>query len=204
MHSSRVASQITAIALFLLLANITQAQPIYKWTDTSGRVHYDQKKPEDTSQVQTLDVTPSSPAAPASSADSTAEIARLNALSEQMARERQAAEQARQEQAIRDLEEENQRLKKDLLNKQLQQQNDDNNNDNSVILYPPPYPYYQPYPPKPYPSHPCQPWPACNGTLPSPRSEVQPTKPASTTSKLLFNPKPVGAGSGSRNTFRDR
>ena len=43
MHSSRVASQITAIALFLLLANITQAQQIYKWTDTSGRVHYDQR-----------------------------------------------------------------------------------------------------------------------------------------------------------------
>ena len=106
--------------LFLASASPVVAQ-VYKWTDASGQVHYGQKKPDDATPVQTLDLAPPPPAAPAAT-DSAAEIARLNALSERMARERQAAEQARQEQAIRNLELANQQLQNDLLNQQLQQQ----------------------------------------------------------------------------------
>jgi hypothetical protein len=155
--------------LFFISAGMARAQ-VYKWTDASGQVHYGQKKPDDATQVQTLDIAPSPPAASATNADSAAEVARLNALSEKMARERQAAEQARQEQAIRDLEQANQQLKNDLLNQQLQQQKEKEKDDSDSVVfgYPPfyPYPYPRPYPsypPKPHPPQPwpCEPWPAC-------------------------------------------
>jgi len=131
--------------LFLASVGVAQAQ-VYKWTDASGQVHYGQKKPEDAASVQTLDIAPPPPATPAN-ADSAAEIARLNALSEQMASERQAAEKARQEQAIRNLEQANQQLQNDLLNQQLQQQQQEKDDSDNVILgYPPIYPYPYPYP----------------------------------------------------------
>jgi len=195
MNRTRLPFAIIAL-LFFTSAGIGQAQ-VYKWTDASGQVHYGQKKPEDAAQVQTLDIAPSPPAAPAPNTDSTAEIARLNALSEKMARERQAAEQARQDQTIRELELANQQLKNDLLNQQLQQQKEKEKDDNdSIILgYPPLYPYpyprpYPPYPPKPYPPRPwpCEPWPACRQpTPPSPPRPGPLAKPNPT-----FQPAPVG------------
>ncbi|MFZ1828071.1 MAG: DUF4124 domain-containing protein, partial [Candidatus Competibacteraceae bacterium] len=94
------------LAVSVALGGIAQAQQVYKWTDASGRVHYSQNKPEDAASAQALDIAPSPPLNPPN-ADADAEIARINALSEKMARERQAAEQARQEQAIRDLEQQN-------------------------------------------------------------------------------------------------
>jgi len=175
------------ICLLLISAGATEAQ-VYKWTDPSGQVHYGQKKPGDAAQVQTLDIVPPSPASPATSADSAAEIARLNALSAQMARERQAAEQARQEQAIRNLEQSNQQLKNDLLNEQLQQQQQQKKDDSDhvILSYPPPYSYPNPYPPHPYPPYPpgpqtCQPWPACRQVMlpapPPPEPSVKPNPP---------------------------
>lgn len=55
-----------------------------------------------------------------------------------MASERQAAEQARQAQAIRNLEQEKQQLQKDLLQLQLQQeQQRKDGSDNLIVGYPP-------------------------------------------------------------------
>ena len=190
--------------LFLASVGVAQAQ-VYKWTDASGQVHYGQKKPDDAAQVQTLNIAPSPSAAPATNADSAAEIARINALSEQMARERQAAEQARQEQVIRDLEQANQQLQNNLLNQQLQQQKQKDDSDNYILGYPPLYPDsyprpYPPYPPKPYPPHrwPCEPWPACRQPTPPepprPGPQVKPTPP--------FHPKPVGVAPAPKSFFR--
>lgn len=194
-------------SLSLLLAGTAQAQQVYKWTDASGQVHYGQKKPEDAAQVQALDIAP--PPSGQSSADSAAEIARLNALSDQMARERQATEQARQEQTLRNLELEKQQLQKELLEQQLeqQQQNDD---DNIITGYPPSYPYpYPPYPPRPpYPPpfHPCEPWPACYKPLPPPQPPRPPPPPLVKPKRDLppFNPKPVGASPRPQSLFRNR
>jgi hypothetical protein len=196
--------------LLLIVAGATEAQ-VYKWTDASGQVHYGQKKPEDAASVQTLDITPPPPATPAN-ADSAAEIARLNALSEQMAGERQAAEKARQEQAIRNLEQANQQLQNDLLNQQLQQQQQEKDDNDRIILdrYPPPYPYPYPYPrpyplypPKPYPPHPwpCEPWPTCRHPTPP----APPTRPGPLAKpNPPFHPKPVGIAPASEGFFRGR
>ena len=161
------------VILALLLstgAGIASAQ-VYKWTDANGQIHYGQQKPDDATPVQTLDIAPP-PAAPAHP-DPTAEVARIKALSEQMARERQAAEQARQEQAIRDLELANQQLQNNLLNQQLQQQQQpppDTGNGLIIGSYPlfDPYPLYPSYPPRHPPPHPwrCEPWMACRQPLP--------------------------------------
>ena len=108
-------------AALLIPAGIAQAEAVYKWTDAAGQVHYGQQKPEDATPAETVNIAPPPPASPSSDADSAAEIARINALSEQMARDRQATEQARQQQAIRNLEQENQQLQNELLKKQQQQ-----------------------------------------------------------------------------------
>jgi hypothetical protein len=190
--------------LFLASAGIAQAQ-VYKWTDANGQVHYGQKKPDDADQVQTLNIAPPPPVAPVTNADPAAEIARINALSEKMARERQAAEQARQEQAIRDLEQANQQLQNDLLNQQLQQQKEKekDDSDNIILGYPPLYPDsyprpYPPYPPKPYSPRPCEPWPTCRQpTPPEPPRPGPQVKP-----KTPFHPKPVGVAPASKSFFR--
>lgn len=202
MYPIRLTSLFAAAALLPLLTGVAEAQQIYKWIDASGQVHYGEKQPENAAGVQALDIAPP-PAAPSDAADSAAEIARINALSEQMSRERQAAEQARQEQTIRNLEQENQQLQKDLLNQQQQQQQQ-NDTSNSIIIGPPSYPYppYPPYPPRPYPPHPCQPWPDCYRPSPPPRS-VEPPKP-SIRSNPTSNPKPVGVDSASQGVFRGR
>jgi len=192
-------------SLSLLFSSVTQAQQVYKWTDASGQVHYGQKKPEDAGQVQALDIAP--PPSGQSSADSAAEIARLNALSDQMARERQATEQARQEQTIRNLELEKQQLQKELLEQQLEQQQQQKNDDDNIITgYPPSYPYpYPPYPPKPpYPPpfHPCEPWPACYKPLPPPQPPTPPKPPPQTTPTPSFKPKSVGVSPTPQSTFR--
>ena len=184
-------------------------QPVYKWTDASGQVHYGEKKPESAAQVQTLDIAPSPPAGPAST-DSTAEIARINALSEQMASEREAAEKARQEQALRNLELKNQELQNSLLNQQLeqQQQSDDNS---TVIGYPPPYypayPYPPPYPPYPsYPPKPPRPWPCQTGSgcqQPPPEPPPRPHRPLAKPNPP-FNPAPAGIAPPSKGVFRGR
>lgn len=206
MHPVRLASPLVATVLFALLADSAHAQQVYKWTDASGKVHYGEKKPENAAEAIPLDIAPSS-SGPANKTDSAAEVARLNALSQQMASERQAAEQARQQQAIRDLEQENQKLKNDLLNQQIQQQQQQNDDNDNVILYPPSYPYppyppSYPYPPKPYPPHPCQPWPNCHRPLPPPQP-VEPPKPLAKPDRP-FQPKPVGVDSGSPGAFRGR
>ncbi|QQS55320.1 MAG: DUF4124 domain-containing protein [Candidatus Competibacteraceae bacterium] len=184
-------------------------QPVYKWTDASGRVHYGERKPENAEQVQALDIAPSPPSGPAN-ADSTAEIARINALSEQMASDREAVEKARQEQALRNLELKNQQLQNNLLKQQLeqQQQSDDNS---TIIGYPPPYyptypsypypPTYRPYPPGPPPRRPCEPWPACRQPPPEPSPRPRPplAKP-----NPPFNPAPAGLAPQSRGVFRGR
>lgn len=179
-----------ATSLLLAQCGIIQAQQVYKWTDARGQVHYGEKKPEAADQVQTLDIRPPPPV-DSSNPDVTDEVARLNALSEQMANERQAAEKARQEQVIRDLEQQNKALENELLNQQLDQLPSNDDRDRTIITYPPiyPYPYYPPnypppYPPRPpYPPHhrPCQPWPACN----KPVMQNPPPRPAP-----LVKPKP--------------
>lgn len=198
MNPLRLSFAIIAL-LFLTSAGRAAAQ-VYKWTDASGQVHYSQKKPDDATQAQTLDIAPPLPATPANT-DSATEIARINALSEQMARERQAAEQARQEQAIRNLELANQQLQNDLLNQQLQQQQQDKDGDDRVILDNPlPYPYPGPYP-RPHPPHPahpwpCQPWPACRQSpppaLPRPGLLTNPT----------LRPAPVHTAPAPKSSFR--
>jgi hypothetical protein len=206
--------------LFLLLAasvalgGVAQAQQVYKWTDASGQVHYSQKKPEDAAGVQALDIAPTPPADP-SSTDADAEIARINALSEQMARERQAAEQARQEQAIRDLEQQNKALENTLLNQQVQQQQQQSDDsDRMIIGYPPIYPYppyYPPYPPGPPHPPPCQPWPDCRRPMPGPMPMPMPKpmpmpRPPEPLAKPNppFKPDPAGIAPETQGVFRGR
>lgn len=210
----RVLFFMTIVLALMALSGITNAQDVYKWTDASGQVHYSQKKPETTEQVQTLDI-PLPPPADSSSADVDAEVARLNALSEQMARERKEAEKARQEQAIRALEQKNKALENALLKQKLeQQQPNDDNSDRSITGYPPvysyPYPYppyyspsyppfYRPGPPRPPHHHrPCQP-PGCQQSEP-------PSKPAPPLAKPNppFRPPPAGLAPTTPGVFRGR
>lgn len=194
------------LAAAVALGDIAQAQQVYKWTDASGQVHYSQKKPDDAAGVQALDIAPPPPAAP-SPVDADAEIARINALSEQMARERQAAEQARQEQAIRDLEQQNKALENALLNQQIQQQQPQNDDRPIIIGYPPiyPYPFYPPYPPYPPP---CQPWPDCRKPmppppLPTPLPAPRPPEPLAKPNPP-FRPAPAGVAPETQGGFRGR
>ncbi len=189
-----------------ILPSVALSQQVYKWTDAAGQVHYSQQKPEDATQAATVDIVP--PATVSSSADSAAEIARINALSDQMARERQATEQARQEEAIRNLEQENQQLQNDLLKKQQQQQQQNGNSDNLIVgpspyPYPYPYPYrpdaYRPGPPNPPP---CQPWPDCNRHhRPMPPPLPEPSRPLAKPNPP-FHPAPVGVTRDSSGSFR--
>jgi hypothetical protein len=200
------------VLMLLALSGIPNAQEVYKWTDASGQVHYSQKKPETTDQVQTLDI-PLPPPADSSSADVDDEVARLNALSEQMARERKEAEKARQEQAIRDLEQKNKALENALLKQKLEQQQPNDDSDRSITGYPPVYSYPYPYPPyyspsyppsyppgRPRPPHhrPCQP-PACQQPMP-------PSKPAPPLAKPNppFRPPPAGLAPTTQGVFRGR
>lgn len=209
MKSRRLTTRFIAFVLLSILHGGANAQQIYKWTDANGQVHYGQNKPDDVAPTQTLNIAPTPPAPATTSTDANAEIARINALADKMARERQAMEQARQDQAIRNLEQENQQLKNDLLNQQLQQKkpNDDSDSDNNVIIR---YPSYYPYPPylyppkPPYPPHPgppCQPWPTCRhpmppAALPPPKPLAKPNPP--------FKPAPVGIAPESQGVFRGR
>jgi hypothetical protein len=194
------------LAVSVALGGIAQAQQVYKWTDASGRVHYSQNKPEDAASAQALDIAPSPPLNPPN-ADADAEIARINALSEKMARERQAAEQARQEQAIRDLEQQNKALENTLLNQQIQQQSDDKEEDRIIMDYPPPYPYpYPPYPPGP-PHRPCQPWPDCRRPTPPPPAPLpapRPPEPPLAKPNPPFRPAPAGIAPETQSGFRGR
>lgn len=198
------------IAAFLTLEGIAQAQEVYKWTDASGQVHYSHNKPEAAGQVQTLDIPPSLPME-RSSTDVDAEVARLNALSGQMAREREEAEKARQEQAIRDLEQQNKALENKLLNQQVQQKQPPPGDENGRVIsgYPPVYPYpwpYPPYYPSPYPPGPprpphhppCQP-PACQPSMPPPKPAPPLAKP-----NPPFNPSPAGLAPTAQGVFRGR
>lgn len=190
------------LAIFVALSGVVQAQQVYKWTDASGQVHYSQKMPEDVAGVQALDIAPPPPADP-SHAEADAEVARINALSEQMARERRAAEQAHQEQAIRDLEQQNKVLENALLNQQVQQQQQQNDDDDRVIIgYPPAYPYppYPPHPPGP-PRQPCQPWPDCR--KPMPLAAPQPPQPLAKPNPP-FRPAPAGVAPEIQGVFRGR
>lgn len=207
---------LTAVILIAVLSQILPgvalSQQVYKWTDAAGQVHYSQQKPEDATQAATVDIVP--PATASSNADSAAEIARINALSDQMARERQATEQARQEEAIRNLEQENQQLQNDLLKKQQQQQQQQqqqNGNSDSLIVGPSPYPYpysypypyrpdaYRPGPPNPPP---CQPWPDCNRHhRPVPPPPPEPSRPLAKPNPP-FHPAPVGVTRDSSGGFR--
>lgn len=211
MKSIRLTAALAVSALLSMGHGGTNAQQIYKWTDANGQVHYGQDKPDEAAQTRTLNIAPTSLAVPGAADANAAEIARLNALADQMARERQAAAQARQEQAIRNLEQENQRLKNDLLNEQLQRekqkQNDDN--DNVVIRDPPPYyPYPYVYPPKspyqPDAGPPCRPWPACRQSTPiTPQPQPQPSKPLAKPNPP-FKPESAGIASESQGIFRGR
>lgn len=201
------------LAVYLGLSGVVQAQPVYKWTDASGQVHYSQQKPGDAPGVQALEIAPPPPPAPANP-DADAEIARIKALSEQMARERQAVEQARQEQAIRDLELQNKALENMLLNQQIQQQKTPppNDRDSVIIGYPPfyPYPLYPPGPPDPPP---CRPWPACHKSrpgslptplpLPAPMPMPRPPEPLAKPNPP-FKPAPAGVAPEIQGGFRGR
>ena len=197
------------LAVSVALSGIAQAQQVYKWTDASGQVHYSQNKPEDAAGVQALDIAPPPLASPSNAAtDADAEIARINALSEQMARERQGAEQARQEQAIRDLEQQNKALENTLLNQQVQQQQQQNDDSDRIITgYPPiyPYPLYPPYPSYPPP---CQPWPDCRkpmppAPLPAPLPAPRPPAPLAKPNPP-FRPAPAGIAPETQGVFRGR
>ena len=184
-------------------------EPVYKWTDAEGRVHYSQKKPAATTEAQPLHLPPTGSAASASApTDPDAEVARLKALSETLARERQATEQARQEQWLRAMQLSHQQLQNQLLEKQLQEEQAkaeaaENAGVGGIVLdyYPPPYapaypyrpPHRRPHPSLPYrpepPDYgPCEPWPDCRHPRrprPSPPPAKAPIPP--------FNPKAVGA-----------
>ncbi|MFZ4790710.1 MAG: DUF4124 domain-containing protein [Candidatus Competibacteraceae bacterium] len=166
MNSKSFTSVIIAAVLLQTFPSVVWPQPVYKWTDPAGRVHYGQQKPEGAAQIQTIDIAPPPPPTAPGNTDAAAEIVRINALAEQMARERLATEQTRQEQAIRDLEQQNQQLQNDLLKQQ--QQPSQSNNGNDLLLGSSPYdhyPYSNPdpsYPPRPPHGPPCQPWPDCH------------------------------------------
>lgn len=196
----------------LTLNGIVHAQEVYKWIDASGQVHYSQKKPDEVDRVQTLDI-PLPPPVDSSGSDVDAEVARLNALSEQMAREREEAEKARQEQAIRDLEEKNKALENALLKQKLEQQPPNDDSDRSMTGYPPVYPYPLPYPPvypRSYPPayppgapgsphhQPCQPL-GCQQSMP-------PSKPTPPLAKPNppFRPPPAGLAPTTQGVFRGR
>jgi hypothetical protein len=207
MNSSTLTSLIIATVLLQTFPSGALPQQVYKWTDAAGQVHYSQQKPEGAAQTQTIDIAPP-PSTPPGNTDATAEIARINALSEQMAREREAVEQARQEQAIRDLEQQNQQLQNDLLKQQQQQQQQQQQSDNNTIIgsspyYP--YPYSNPNPPYPSrpPNHgpPCQPWPDCHQHRPMPPPEPirPPPKP-----NPPFRPSPSEAPETVPGGFRGR
>lgn len=195
----------TIVLLALPAVAPAQQQQVYKWTDASGRVHYGGKKPENAAQVQTVDIAPPPPASPAGE-DSAAEIARINALSQQMASDREAVEKARQEQALRNLELKNQQLKNNLLNQQLEQQQQQSDDSSSTVIgYPPPYypaypsyPYPPPYPPGPPP---CEPWPTCHKPLPEP--PPRPNRPLAKPNPP-FTPAPAGIAPHSQGVFRGR
>ncbi len=189
-------------AALLIPAGIAQAEAVYKWTDAAGQVHYGQQKPEDATPAETVNIAAPPPASPSSDADSAAEIARINALSEQMARDRQAAEQARQQQAIRNLEQENQQLQNELLKKQQQQQQQQDDNNDTITVGPSPY-YPYPYPPeRPYPpGPPCQPWPDCHQHRPAPPPE--PSRPLAKPNPV-FRPAPVGVSRDAPGGFTGR
>lgn len=200
--------------LWLCATSNLVAQQIYKWIDDNGRVHYGSKKPENVLEAQPLDIAPTSSAPSTTLTDPDAEIARIKAASEQMAQERQAIEQARQEQRIRELEQQNQQLQQDLLIQQLEQeqQNKRDNSDNMIIGYPPDYSYYpRPYPPSyspPYPPQgqrppPCQPWPDCHRPPPPPHHEQLP-KPPLAKPNPPFHPKPIGVDTTPRGVFTGR
>lgn len=198
MNSKRLTLLVIAATLLQTFSGAALPQQVYKWTDAAGQVHYGQQKPEGATQTQTqtIDIAPPPPSTAPGNSDSAAEIARINALSEQMARERQATEQARQEQAIRDLEQQNQQLQNDLLKQQQQQQPQSDNNDGIFVgsspYYPPPY--SNPYPPRP-PDHgpPCQPWPDCRQHRPMPPPE--PIRPQPQAKPPPLQASPVrGAG----------
>lgn len=181
------------LVLPLCIIGTVWAQQIYKWTDANGRMHYSAKQPENANQSQIIDIAPTA-TAPTNAADSAAEVARINALADRMASERRATEEARQDQALRELEQENERLKNDLLKRQQQQQKEEDNS-KKVILYPPPgfYPPYGSYPPRPQlpTPYPCQPWPECQRP-PPPSALPEPVRPPNKPDSAIFNPKPVG------------
>ncbi|MFZ1324743.1 MAG: DUF4124 domain-containing protein [Candidatus Contendobacter sp.] len=196
MNYQRLSFAILALILSAVASSTASAQ-IYKWTDASGQVHYGQKKPADTDQAQSLNI----PSTPTTSVDPAVEIARIKALSEQMARERQTIEQARQEQAIRNLQQANQQLQNELLSQQLQQQEQkekDEEQETQFLAYPLPQPYPYPHPywhsrpyPRPYPPQPwppCTPWPECRHPSPPQPPDRPPAKPPIPP----FNPKPIG------------
>lgn len=189
------------VAALPWLSGPSTAQQVYKWTDESGRVHYGSKKPENASQAHEIDI--GGPPAPSTSNDSAAEIARIKALSDRMASERQALEQSRQERALRELERQNQQLQKELLTKQLEQERAPKEPKDEIILgYPPSYVYPPLYPPSPYPPSyppPCEPWPECR--RPPPPPPVQPPKPPIVKPNPPFNPKPVGVDTKTRGAF---
>lgn len=171
-------------ALFLAaVAGAASAQPVYKWTDANGQVHYGQNKPADAAQVQAVEIT----APPTSSAASaTDEAARLNAISDQMANERHALETARQEQARRALEQRNMALQNTLLQQQVEEQK------RQQSAPPPPsmvLPFYSPEPQLPPP---CQPWPACRShLLPPPLPPPMPVPPPKPRPPVRINPQPL-------------
>jgi hypothetical protein len=196
---------IITVPVLPALNGITHAQEVYKWTDARGQVHYSQNKPEAADRVQTLDIPPLPPTDP-SSPEVDAEVARLNALSEEMAREREEAEKARQEQAIRDLEQKNKALENKLLKQELEQQQPEDDSDRMIIGYPPIYPYPPYYPPRPpHPPHhrPCSPGSNCDKPampLPSPKPLPKPAPLAKPNPP--FTPPPAGLAPTTPGVFR--
>jgi hypothetical protein len=149
-------------AALLMPYGAAQAQQIYKWTDANGQVHYSQHEPDSSAQAQKLDIAPPPPADSSSSAD--AEVARINAVADQMARDREAVEKARQEQAARTLQLENEQLQNDLLKQQAEQQKQSRRRKATGPSSDYPLPYAYPYPTYPLPHSaqavPTRSWPA--------------------------------------------
>lgn len=85
MNKLSVSLWIFMFAVVFSAAAIADDQPIYKWTDAQGVVHYSDKSPKDAADVQTLDL----PAFPAQdpakiAADQAALAASTAALQQQM------------------------------------------------------------------------------------------------------------------------
>lgn len=199
---------IIASALLPMPYGVAQTQQIYKWIDANGQVHYSQREPDSSAQAQKLDIAPPPADSSSSNADAAAEVARINALADQMARERQEAEKVRQEQAARNLEQENQQLQNELLKQQAEQQkqNQENDSNRAIIGYPPPYPYPSyplPHRPKPDRGPPCQPWPECRQPITPP---VRPQPPPAPLAKPNppFRPAPAGIDPASQGIFSGR